>query len=440
MCNFYRFTAFAVVIATSVAAQAQETWQWARNLEEARAIAAQSNRLVLIHFGGKQCKGCQILERDVFSQPGFGQSMASDYVGVKIDAWLSPSTARRFKIERLPTDVVVTPDLEVVDKRVSPRSTEEYSSTMGQIAADFRQRQSAEATGYQRPVVAYGTVRASGAEAPAAPQNNLAQSSVPPMAAAPTDSPTSQMAQTPPVTQQPAKRDRYADYYEQVGQQQPAPPSNDYAGYQAPTAPAMTPPAVTTPTAPQDRYSDYVASQQATAPTQNYAPPAPNYSVPARPYTPPVTAAMQPGPAPAQTVAPTANTTTPRSRPAVTQDQLPPGSAPLSLDGYCPVALSEQQRWLPGDVRFGAQHEGRTYLFSSAEDQQKFLQQPHRYAPVMAGNDPVFATDNGQLLSGSREHGLFVNGRIYLFSSEESLAQFERNRDRYVQNVNRTLR
>lgn len=433
MRDLYRFTAFAVVVASSVVAEAQESWRWARNLDEARTIAAQSNRLVLIHFGGKNCRPCRQLERDVFAQPGFGQSLTGDYVGVMIDAELYPATARQFQVESWPTDVIVTPDMQVVERIMSPRTVAGYTTTMAQIAGDFRQRQDAAATLYRQPSVSYGAVRpavptrSAEVQAPAAPpayaMNRPPQTSAPPQM-----NPAPQTAAAPTNTP-PAKRDRYADYYEQLDQQQVAPPMHDnYAQQQTPTT-TMTPPA------PADRYQDYRATQQATAP-------APNYAVPSRPYTPPQMAA-QPGPAQPNTVPPSAapaNAEAPRSRPVVTQEQLPPGSAPLSLDGYCPVALAEQQRWVPGDVRFGAQHEGRTYLFSSATEQQKFLQQPHRYAPVMAGNDPVLATDNGQLLSGHREHGLFVNGRIYLFASEESLSQFERNRDRYVQSVNRTLR
>lgn len=425
MCNFFRVTAFAVVVAASAVAEAQENWRWARNLDEARAIAAQSNKLVLIHFGGKQCRACQELERDVFARPGFGESLARDYVGVKIDAYLFPSMARDFKVELLPTDVIVTPGLEVVERRTSPRTSADYDATMAQIAGDYRQRQSAAATQYQRPVVSYGAVRPASAPSSAAPTNNAPQAPAAPSYAM---NPPAQSPSLPPA-QPVIKKDRYADYYQQLEQQQVAPPMHDYAGYQTPTAaPAMTP-----PPAPE-AYRDYAAMQQATAPAPSYTAPAPSYNIPSRPVAP----AMQPGAAPAGAQA--ANAATPRSRPAITQEQLPPGSAPLVLDGYCPVTLSEQQRWVQGDVRYGVQHEGRTYLFTNADEQRKFLQQPHRYAPVMAGNDPVLATDNGQLLSGSREHGLFVNGRIYLFASEESLNQFERNRDRYVQSVNRTLR
>ena len=69
--------------------------------------------------------------------------------------------------------------------------------------------------------------------------------------------------------------------------------------------------------------------------------------------------------------------------------QLPDGSPPLGLDGNCPVQLSEHKKWVRGNPSFGAVHRGRTYLFVSAEDQQKFLANPDHYSPVVSGNDPV---------------------------------------------------
>ncbi len=113
--------------------------------------------------------------------------------------------------------------------------------------------------------------------------------------------------------------------------------------------------------------------------------------------------------------------------------QLPPGCAPLGLEGYCPVSLCEKpDSWTMGDTRWGVQHEGRTYLFAGPEQQRRFLANPYRYAPVLSGNDPVMALDQGQSVAGSRTHGGFYGGRIYLFSSEASYQQFSQNPNRYA--------
>ncbi len=423
MRKFNQIAVFAVVIAASVAqVEAQEVWRWAKNLDEARTLAAETNRLVLVHFGANNCAPCQRLEKEVFAQQGFGQSLVSEYVGVKVNADLYPATARQFGVESWPTDVIITPDGEVVERITSPRTNAGYTATMAQIAADQGHRRAVADSPYHRPVVSYGAVR----------------STAPPVQAAAAPAPaieryTANPAVQPSVmTQQQPQRDRYADFYAQQtqGQASAPPQQNQYRDFPtnaSPVAPTATAPA-------QDRYADFYASQQATA----VAPQAPTYAA-QQPLAAPSAATMQAGPV---TVNPYSNGPAAPAAPRATisQDQLPAGAAPLALDGHCPITLVEQQRWVPGDVRWGITHEGRTYLFSSAADRDKFWQAPHRFSPVMAGNDPVLATDHGQMLAGRREHGLFVNGRVYLFVNEDSLAQFERNRDRYVQSVNRTLR
>jgi YHS domain-containing protein len=118
---------------------------------------------------------------------------------------------------------------------------------------------------------------------------------------------------------------------------------------------------------------------------------------------------------------------------------VPPSAnmAPLALDGYCPVELVENKAWKVGDRRWGATHQGRTYLFTGPEQQRRFLDAPERYCPVNAGNDVVLALDEGQAVPGRREHGVFYGSRIYLFASEDSLEAFSRQPARYETAIQR---
>ncbi len=111
-----------------------------------------------------------------------------------------------------------------------------------------------------------------------------------------------------------------------------------------------------------------------------------------------------------------------------------------ALDGYCAVTLVDQRRWVKGDVRFGAVHRGRVYKFASQEAQQRFLANPDAFSPVIQGNDPVLALDSHQVVPGNREHGLFYEHRIYLFSSEESLKRFQATPNRYAAEVIQAMR
>ena len=96
-------------------------------------------------------------------------------------------------------------------------------------------------------------------------------------------------------------------------------------------------------------------------------------------------------------------------------------------------------KWVPGDVKWGAIHRGRTYLFVGEAEQQQFLANPDKFSPVLSGADAVIAVDQRQRIEGRREHGLEYNGQFYLFSTEASLQQFSSNPERYAEGVRQAV-
>jgi YHS domain-containing protein len=110
------------------------------------------------------------------------------------------------------------------------------------------------------------------------------------------------------------------------------------------------------------------------------------------------------------------------------------------LEGFCPVQCVEAQHWVRGDLRWGAIHRGRTYLFAGPAEQRKFLSDPDIYAPVMSGYDIVLKVERNEQVAGQRAHGVFCDGKIYLFASEESLQRFNRAPAQYIVGVQQVLR
>jgi thiol-disulfide isomerase/thioredoxin/YHS domain-containing protein len=418
--------------------------RWETNLDQAIKTAAASNRLVLVHFWAPWCRPCQKLESTVFKQPNFSTQIEAKYVPVKLDLDQNHALAQKYGVTAIPTDVILTPQGQIVYKTPSPQSADVYLSTMQQVAA----KHGGAALVANKPASAVPNVT------PPAPQQPIQQQPAPlqpqqqlPPAAGPTSSAPMQQPATPPTGTKMAAVDpnasgdsRYDYYYSRGG--------NSSAPNTAPATP-MTPPVSEPP---------QVASQPATpAPVdQRYA-----AQQPITPSAPPGialpgvfdasgpmgTAQSQPAlryaeqPAPTQqAMNPPAAQPTQTARGPITQAQLPAGSPPLALEGFCPVTLTERRQWTVGDLRFGAVHRGRTYLFQTQADQQRFLANPDRFSPVMAGNDPVLALNANQSVAGRREHGVFYNDRVFLFSTEDTLNEFAKNPTRYSAEITSAMK
>jgi thioredoxin-related protein len=124
------------------------------------------------------------------------------------------------------------------------------------------------------------------------------------------------------------------------------------------------------------------------------------------------------------------------SAPAVAEQSLPPNCA---MEGYCAVTLVLMNEWARGDRQWGAEHEGRVYLFTSREFRDQFLADPYRFAPVLGGFDPVRYLETGQLVDGKRKHGVFYANTIYLFSDEVSLTRFSKQPDLFAAQLRQAL-
>ena len=105
---------------------------------------------------------------------------------------------------------------------------------------------------------------------------------------------------------------------------------------------------------------------------------------------------------------------------------------PVAMDGYCPVDLMRNGRWTPGDLRYTVVHDGRMYRLSGSAEWQEFQANPNAFTPAYAGNDSVLSTDQQRLVPGQLLYCATYNGRLYMFSSAATQAQFNENPRRYA--------
>lgn len=352
-----------------------EAVRWRNNLDAAKIEAAQSGKLVLLHFWTPSCGPCRTLDQDVFSQPQIGDFLEQNFVPVKVDAELSPALAGFYQINRWPSDVVLTPQGNVVAKLSCPLQADAYEGQLNKVASHYVQFMARPNAPVQPPIQsAYGGLQVGQYNAqPAVTSTPLASPTAVTPVAAYTSNPFVGGPQTPP----------------QVTAQMPTTP-------------------VLAPTAPQQ------------------------YSNPYAPAVAPATPVARRSITPQQPTVPTSQLTG-------RGPQLPPGSPSLAFDGYCPVTLKLAHKWVAGNPQFGAVHRGRTFLFTSEAERQQFLANPDAYSPVFSGLDPVLMLDRNQMVEGSRKYGYEYRGSFYLFHSQETMAHFANDPARYSTQVRQAM-
>jgi protein disulfide-isomerase len=429
------FVFFICALLAAPAAAQQGGVRWQQDIETAKATAKQTGRLVLVHFWAPSCAPCLALEQNVFNQPGVASALDAQFVPVKLNADENKATATGFGITRIPTDVILTPDGQVIGKLISPPTPAAYIADISKVASQFA------TTGGQAFAKA-------AAAAPAPSQLNSAYAS---LQVAPNTAPAAAAQPSQP------NADRYAMAPTAgaglVAGTTPTPSGATQSvqpGTFAPWSnPAQTPAATVTPTTAATNVqtpvlNPYAPTAQTAVPTQasiasgqTTSPPVmSNQGAPSMQAAATVAqASMQP---PAQNVATAASAVVPQ--PSVPDPRaLPPNAPPLGFDGYCPVSMRQHWKWVAGDPRYGVVHVGRTYWFASPNEQQQFLADPHRFSPALSGMDPVMAIDHRQQVPGKREHSIDYDNLFYMFSSEATLQQFAASPERYATSVRQAM-
>ncbi len=130
------------ICATSALAQPasaqSEGMPWRTDFQAARAEAQQKGKLLLVHFWTETCGPCKLLEKRVFEQPQVAVAVCNEYIPVKVNANETPEIAQAYGVTRVPTDVVVTAQGQLIHSFVSPATPMEYVSVTTQVANAYR--------------------------------------------------------------------------------------------------------------------------------------------------------------------------------------------------------------------------------------------------------------------------------------------------------------
>jgi len=449
---------------------------WTTDYQAAFDRARELNRPVLLHFWTPSCGPCRRLEQTVFKQDRVVESLNKLYVPVKINADEFPQLASRHQVRSVPQDVIVSPAAELVHQMHTPQDAEQYVAQLAAlafrangpvatsreyravrpgVASNNSERRARGSESYQAEVAAASSTGAPSRQIPLdrdetpAPKevfNRFAsrpnqgassgRSATGENAATATPSNRSQRVAADETSPRP-NWNRWEDPATARGQapRNTAPATAGFAGRSADGYDDLAPPAdaslAPSAVAVDNRYADdrdprgqrqrqgQVADRALTA-----------QAAPDRRAAQTQTAALNPRAAETNTARHNSRPSTPNTQYNIAQRK--PSSTPMGMDGFCPVTLLQANEWVQGNPKFGVIHRGRTYLFKGQQEKQRFLDDPDEYSPVLAGIDPVALTEGGQILEGSRAHGVVYRRRVFLFSSEDNLNRFWDNPEQFA--------
>ncbi|HJN12676.1 MAG: thioredoxin family protein [Pirellulaceae bacterium] len=414
------------LLSWTAAASAQDRIAWVTDWRQARDIAQQQHRLVLLHFYSDTCAPCQKLERDVFPRAAVARAISTGYVAVKINVDRFPQLRDHYKIEAWPTDVIVTAEGREIARSVpSPADSNRYIAMLDSARSQYGigrhlTEQVAGRAPVGQPSNRYGTGGFGGAAANNATSNDYGDS----------HGSNFQPQQTAPPQQPTYVTNQYSDGF---AQQAPAPANVSPRYGDAYPGPSVGAPGLCCPPSPNGQVlpgAPDVAPGQGISQMNPYAQRPPIGSQDGY-IVPPNDNRVASNPSQLQGNQLQAQ---PTRQQDVATPPAPSGSQ-FAMDGFCPVTLVDQGKWQKGDTRWGAVHQGKTYLFASQQGQQQFLASPDRFAPILSGYDLVRYAEAGQLVEGRREHGVYFGNRIFLFADEVALDRFSKHTDFYMARV-----
>ena len=106
-----------------------------------------------------------------------------------------------------------------------------------------------------------------------------------------------------------------------------------------------------------------------------------------------------------------------------------------AIRGYDPVAYFTQGRPVKGSSDLTLEYKGATWMFSSAENKQAFVEMPEKYAPQYGGYC-AYAVSQGYTASIDPEAWTIVDDRLYLNYNKDVREKWSRDIPGYIRKAN----
>ncbi|MBI3865776.1 MAG: thioredoxin family protein [Planctomycetia bacterium] len=145
---------------------------WGHDFAAAEAEATRLKRPLVIHFGATYCPPCRRMEKEVLHTPQVLKTLDAGFVAVKVDLPSNPALQKRFNVQSMPTDVILSPDGRVLARAEgydgAAATKQKYVNNLTKIDNQYA------AAGTRLPRTAAGAVDQKLPSIPAIPDRALA--------------------------------------------------------------------------------------------------------------------------------------------------------------------------------------------------------------------------------------------------------------------------
>ncbi|MEZ6123566.1 MAG: thioredoxin family protein [Planctomycetaceae bacterium] len=95
-----------------------------------------------------------------------------------------------------------------------------------------------------------------------------------------------------------------------------------------------------------------------------------------------------------------------------------------SFDGLCLPGVSQTRSLVRGLPQFALRYKGKTIYFSSEERMAEFQSHPEKYWPAESGICPVTLVESGRRVEGKLQYAAMFRNQLWLTSSAEQMQKF----------------
>jgi thiol-disulfide isomerase/thioredoxin len=121
-----------IYAADKKAAHSGEAVSFLHNYQDALAKAIAENKRLFLDFETTWCGPCKIMDQLVYTADDVVKA-TDQFIAVKIDGDDHPELTKRFDVKAYPTLILLSPDEEVIDRRVGYQSVKATTTFLGTL-------------------------------------------------------------------------------------------------------------------------------------------------------------------------------------------------------------------------------------------------------------------------------------------------------------------